>query len=208
MNKKWFKFNYGQEEVNSFFFFTITSDQIRNTCMNHEFLVNISAHTMRRHIKLSKLGYSSCERTWLYFFIEMRKFRNFSEKKFNIPHMIWSLNFLAYAEKFFSMTRWIGQIELHVTSASELQITWFRSIHWNFPLNYMKSKNIKSKLSKKPQVCILPFKILGPQMTRRVWLYDFQPFKKIKVWIFEILLIWHFNFLNTKYERLNLPNNC
>ena len=136
-----------------------------------------------------------------YYFLS--KWENFaiSRKKILISP-IWFLNFLAYAEKFFSVTRWIGQIELHVTSASELPITWFRSIHWNFPLKY----EIEI-FKKKPQVCILPFEILGPQMTRRVWLYEFQPFKKIKVWIFEILLIWHFNFLNTKYERLNLPNN-
>ena len=99
-----------------------------NTC------TSISAHTMRRHITLSKLGYSSCEITWLLFSFEMREFRKFSEKILISP--IWFLNFLAYAEKFFSVTRWIGQIELHVTSASELPITWFRSIHWNFPLKY------------------------------------------------------------------------
>ena len=34
--------------------------------------------------------------------------------------------------KSFLVTRWIGQIELHVTSPSELPITWFRTFHPKF----------------------------------------------------------------------------
>ena len=92
-------------------------------------------------------------------------------------------------------------VTIHVISLDSLEF---------FPgITCIPRKWILSKIefSKNHKFVFLPFEILGPQMTRRVRLYEFQPFKKIKVWIFEILLIWHFNFLNTKYDCLNLPNN-
>ena len=131
----------------------------------------------------------------------MREFPSFSEKKVEYPpyDMVLELFGLCWKILFcdeMNRTDWTARdvsiwIANHVISLDSLE---FSPKIWN--------RNFQ-----KPQVCILPFEILDPQMTRRVWLYEFQPFKKIKVWIFEILLIWHFNFLNTKYERLNLPNN-
>ena len=119
--------------------------------MSSDFWLNISAQAMRRWITILSEGYTFW---WILFFVIVKLY-TFSEESL-ISTMIWSLNFLAYAAKFFSVTRWIGQIELHVTSASELPITWFHSIHWNFPPNCIPQIWILSKIEilKKPQVLV------------------------------------------------------
>ena len=104
--------------------------------------VNISAHTMRRHITLSTLGYSSCEITWLLFSFEMREFRNFSEKNLNIPHMVLELFSLCWKILFcdeMNRTDWTARdvsiwITNHVISLDSLEFSpkiWNRNFQKN-----------------------------------------------------------------------------